>query len=634
MADKKRRKAKKSAKIQLAETMFVSEAEHEHLLQYIKKRLDFAKPFRDALADRYEVIDRELAGFIRLDTDDSRRERDNRLGKGPKVVDTVLPLIVVQLDEAITYLMSLLAPDDGMYSAIAVAAKQDVAKGFSLLMNKNDKIFEHYRHYALAILNMLRYNLGGLTVHWEEIIGNVIGNTETQEPQIESQVVFAGNSVTAFDPYNTLLDPAVDAVDMPLKGEFFATVKLMTVFRLRIEEQNNNIFGIERFIDELPRGSVAYWRAKPTIRAFDPASSSGGESSGTDFVNILSMGQDKEVNAGFEIVKAYMWLNPSEFGLSDINEYQIWKFTIVGAKHIIAAEFQSNAHGYLPIAIGRPWEDGFESQTKSYAEILTPFQRFASFQINVHQRAARKALYGVTVYNRRLFPDLDNVDLTAAKIPANPSAMDMDLRRAFVQFNDSPQTDNTLRDISVSGDLMQRVLPTDQLRQVADLERATRYQAAATVQASNRRNHKMAKIADSQCFTKIRHMQMYNILQFQEVVEILNENGELQEINPAQFRGAGLEFDIADGLKGIDKLSITEGMRETINMILQNQEMAQEMDIIAMIDYLTTLQGDKTDFKQFRKKTGFSKLTTEQKEQAFQLLQQAAAQQQQQQGQR
>jgi len=632
MPDKKRRKLKKVTKIQLAETMFISENEHEHLLQYIKKRLNFAKPFRDALADRFEVIDREMAGFIRLDTDDIRRERDNRLGKGPKVVDSVLPLIVVQLDEAITYLMSLIAPDDGMYSAIAIAEKQDVAKGFSLLMNKNDKIFEHYRNYALSLLNMLRYNFGGLTVHWEEIVGNVIGNSTTQEPQIESQVVFAGNRVAAFDPYNTLLDPSVDAVDIPLKGEFFATVKLITVFRLRIEAQNNNVFDIDRFIENLPRETISYWRAKPTIRSLDPASSSGGESAGTDFINILSMGQDKEVNAGFEILKLYIWINPSEFGLSEINKYQVWKFTILGATHIIAAEFQSNAHGYLPIAIGRPWEDGFEAQTKSYAETLTPLQRFASFQMNVHQRAARKALYGITVYNRRLFPDLDNVDLISAKIAANPSALDMDLRRAFVQFNDAPQTDNTLRDISAVGDIMQRILPTDQLRQVADLERATRYQAAATVQASNRRNHKMAKIADSQCFTKIRHMQMYNILQFQEVVEILDSNGKLQEINPAAFRGAGLEFDIADGLKGIDKLSITEGMRETINMMLQNKEVAAEMDIIAIIDYLTTLQGDKTDFKQFRKETEFDKLGPEQKQQAFQLFQQATAQQEQGQG--
>ena len=200
------------------------------------------------------------------------------------------------------------------------------------------------------------------------------------------------------------------------------------------------------------------------------------------------------------------------------------------------------------------------------------------------------------------------------------------------QFNDAPDTQNTLTDVAAMDDLMQKVLPTDMLKQVASLERATKYQAAATVQGGNRRNLKIAKIINIQCFEGVRQMQMYNIFQFQESVEMLDQNGKLTEIDPSKFRESGIESDISDGLKGLDRLMIIEHFKDVINMMLQSQLAMERIDIIAIIDYWTSLIGDKTDFTQFKFNDILDQLTGEERQLAIQMVEQGFQRIQQQKG--
>ena len=611
--------------IRIASDITISEKQHVALVKHINDRLLFGDELRKTQVDRYELIDKEIAGFIRLDAEDLEREKDNVLGKGPNVTDVVLPLTISQLDEAVTFLLSVIAPDDGMYSAIAVKEKQKVAKGFATLMNKNAKIFGHYRNIARGLFEMMKYNFGGFLVEWRTIHGNKISSDIDGSAKVERDVVFAGNAVEVLDVYNFIYDISVAPVDIPTKGEFFAMVDIITPFQMRKMASEDEIFGIDRFINN--NAMVPKWyQTRPEV--FIDHSGRAGVSGRTNWIEILSAGVSQDVRVGLEKIDYYGWLNPKEFGLSSVDEFQIWRITLASDKFIVAAEHLNNAHGRLPVAIAAPWEDGFETQTKSYAEHLFPYQRFASFQLNIHQRSSRKKLYGVTIYNQRIIPNLADSDMQSSKIPFLPPGQDFDIRKAIFQFNDGPDTQNTLTDIAAMGDLMQQILPTDILKQVASLERATKYQAAATVQGANRRNLKIAKVINDQCFEGVRHMQMYNIFQFQDVIEILGETGELEEINPAEFREAQLEFDIADGLKGIDRLSIVEGIKEVINMLLQSQIAQEKVDILGIIDWWTSLLGEKTDFNQFRLQDSLDQLPPDQRQIAAQLYEQFTQQQQ------
>jgi len=619
-----------SKQVQLGENLRIPQKSHDKLLAHIVSRLQFGDGLRQTQIDRFEVIDREVAGYIVLDEDDRKREQDNVRGKGPKVTDTVLPLTLAQLDEAITFLLSVIAPDDGIYSAIAIREKQEIAKGFANLMNQNAKVFGHYRHMARGLFEMMKYNFGALTVEWRNVIGKKIGNDTDGSPLIENTTVFAGNAVEVADVYNLIYDISVNPVELPMQGEFFALIDMKTPFRVKKMAADKEIFDIDRFIKTVNTERV-YYKVRPVVSA--DHSNRGNTSGKTNWVEVLSAGTDQEVRVGIEEITYYGWINPKDFGLSKQDEFQIWRFTVMADKFIVSGEELTNAHGMLPINIGMPWEDGFDTQTKSYAEHLAPYQRFASFQLNIHQRSARKKLYGVTLYNQRILPNLDDADMQSSKIPFLPPGQDFDIRKAVMQFSDGPDTQNTLQDIAGMDDLMQKVLPTDMLKQVTSLERATQYQAAATVQGANRRNLKIAKIVNIQCFEGVRQMQMFNIFQFQQNVDVLDESGKITGINPAEFRDANLEFDISDGLKGIDKLSITEGFKDIINMMLQSQIAQERIDIVALIDYWTSLIGDKTDFSQFKFRDILDSLTGEERQLAIQMVQQGFQQLQQQQAQ-
>jgi hypothetical protein len=617
-----------SKRVTIGNGLEISRKQHDDLVHYIKTRLLFAKELHDPLVDRFEIIDRELYGYLILDEEDSRREKDNRLGKGPKVTDTIIPLVLSQCDEALTFFMSVLAPDDGIYTAMAPKDKQKIAAGFASLMNKHATKFKHYKHMSRFIFDGMKYNRGGCEVNWSRITGaQVKAGVGGVGVTVERGEVFAGNELTALDMYNTLVDPTIDLTDMALKGEFFAKVAMHTPFRVKKMQADGEIFNIDDIVNKTSFNKQFY-RTKPEIRT-----DGFNESQVTDWTEVLTAGFGASgVGTNIEFVTVNIWLPTNQFGLSQEEEFQIWRVVLAANENnlqVVRAEPLNNAHGMLPIGFVMPWDDGLEVQTKSYAELLIPYQRFASFQMNVHQRAARKALYGVTFYDKQQVPLMESADVLAGKIPVNPTSADRDIRKSVFQFNDAPDTQNTLRDIDAVDALMQKILPTDMLKQVTSLERATQYQAAATVQGANRRNLKIAKIMDAQAFDDIRQIQMFNIYQFQESTEIIDDAGNLVEVKPADFIEAEIEFAVSDGLKGLDKLAVVTFYKDFLNSALQSQQINEQMDLIALLDYMSSFIGDKTDISQFKFKTQFDALTPEQKDLAFQLLQQAAAAEQQ-----
>lgn len=615
-----------SKNIQIAVNLKITEKQHASLIEEIKKRLEFGNSIRQTLTDRFEIIDKALAGYIILTKEDKAREQDNKQGKGPKPVDMNLQLTDAQIDEGVTYLLSVMAPDTGIYNAIAPADQQDIAQGFARLLNKQGELFGHYDAYNKGFRDMLVYNMGGFIVEWIERMGNVIENTTDGRFAINEKIVAAGNEITPIDPYNLLWDISVSLLKLSKKGEFFATVDVISKFDLDKKTANEFFFNTEK-VRASPGIELSYYRIKPAVR-----SDYAGNTGKPNWYSFLSAGSHPDVGTGFEYVVMYTWIKPKDFGLSDVETMQIWKLHIINNAHIVRAEFLDNAHGMLPISMATPIVDGFDLQTKSYSERLLPLQAFASFQLNIHQRGSRKALYGLTIYDRQVIPLGEEDDLTGGQIAANPVGQDRDLRKSIITINDSPDTKGTMDDIARVHDIAQRLMPTDIQTQVASLERATQYQAAAVVQGSSRRNHKNSKVINNQCMFGVREILMMNVLQFQESITIMDENGASIDIDPSKFRDTELEFVISDGLKGTDRLLVVESLKEIINSILQSQQLNTKIDIVKIIDYWMGLLGDTTDFTQFKFKTPWDALPEDQKQIAFDLLQKAVEMQQSEQG--
>lgn len=613
---------------QVAKDIKLSSQQHEALLRHAIDRLDLSKNIRDKEVHKFEAIDREYYGYLLRDQDDRKRERDNAQGKGLKPVDQKLPLVLTQLDEAVTYFLSVLAPNESIYSAIAPVEHQSVATGFATLLNKHAKMFSHLRHYGMFLTNAMKYNISYLMPEWRRIWGHRIRRSNLGVATVsDRQVVNEGNNLENIDPYNAFRDPSVVPTELYREGEWFGFADPVSDFKLRRMFENGEIFNVDDYLTDSHDTATfeqVYYREKPQVRS-DIGIDTGGTS--PNFFSILSMSSATPIS-GFDRVVLYIHINPVSFNLvpksaKDQNHYQIWRLEIINGARIVRAQHMNNAHGWLPIVCAVPNEDDFGEQTKSFAELLIPTQSFSSYQMNVHQRTARKRLYGTTFLNPRHFPNLaGNEEALAGGIisTSNTGTDDFDIRRHVVQFSDGPDTTQTLRDIEATDNLAQKILPTDILRQVATLERATQHQSASTVMGANRRNLKIAQTIDSQAMEPGRQIQMYNVYQYQQTTRILSPVGELVNINPAEFQDAQLEFAISDGLRGLDRLALIIHIREVLTSVLQNTQVAQQLDVVGIINYWTTLIGDNTDINQFKIKSQVDKLPPELRDVAYQLL--------------
>jgi hypothetical protein len=572
---------------------------HEKLKKYVFDRIDFGNQIREEFCRRIEEIDKQIFGFIKLDAGDKQRTQDNSRGEGPKPVKVNIQLTFTQLDEAVTYLMEVFAPDGEMYKALSSKDKQQIANAFSLVMNKHADKRQHYREMSKFVGNALRYNLGGLQVFWEKITGVKIANDETRKAVRKQATVFEGNAIKSLDMYNTIWDISVHPVDLPLFGEFVATVDRYTSFRVLKMEQDGEIYDVYKYLDsEIPHGKT-YYRAKPQLRTIDPVS---GASKNIDWFAYLSAGQNvSDVGKGIEFVNYVGWIKPHDFGLSDSKNLEVWRLVWAQGAFLTHAAHIDNGHGMLPFSFAAPNEDDLGLQQRSYGELLMPFQTFASHLFNTHIQGTRKELYGVTIYDPQVV-DLSQLgDDVSARIPTKQTGQGVDLTKSIAHFQEGPETKGTMQDFAQVLDLMQKILPTQMLQQVADLQRATQHQSAATVQSANRRNHKIAKTIDDQALKNCRFMQMYNIFERQQAMKLLAKDGTEVDVNPAEFRETDIEFDISDGLRAIDKMTVITVMKEIINMILQSQQAIQEIDVIEFLNYFTSMLGDRYDLRRFKR---------------------------------
>jgi hypothetical protein len=263
----------------------------------------------------------------------------------------------------------------------------------------------------------------------------------------------------------------------------------------------------------------------------------------------------------------------------------------------------NNAHEMLPLCCIEPNEDNLNLQRKSFGELILNFQDFASFLMNVHIQGSRKKIWGLTIYDPNIV-DLSQIgDDAVGRVAVKPSGYGKDLTKSVHSSHDSIDTNQTMQDIGNIIKLLEELFPTSILKQVTDLDRATTFQAAATVQGSNRQNIFIAKMIDDQGIKPLRFMMAANTLQYQQDMEMIDPaSGQKVSIAMAQLRAIDFDFIIGEGLQSIDRLMIIHLLKDTINAIIQNKEAAAEFDVPALINYWTDLFGVRTNLNQFKRK--------------------------------
>lgn len=589
--------------------------QENRLVHHIVQRFQLADIERRTRIQRMEEIDIQLSGFVQLDKEDKIRDRDNKVGKAPKPVKHNLSLAYAQIDDCVTYCMSLFAPETNPFIATSSADKQSIAEALTNEIGRQGQTLQYYRQLTKFINNAFKYNLAALSCRYEKCDGIVFttGNDGEQNGKqgvlagqldTKSGTVWEGNVLKSCDMYNFLYDTAVHPVDLPLRGEYFGEIELVTPFRVRRMAEQKILFGIDRFVNSpapLANTTVGstFYRAPPIVR--DYGGNSGGQP--TNWRQIISAGGPaQQSQLGIELGWFVGWVNPKEFDLAPRDGYELWQICLANGMYIASASQIKVSHGQLPVSCATPIEDDVGNDQRTYAELLLPLQHFASFLLNTHVSATRKAIYGITVYNKDAFPgfDMSQEDLIGAHVPMKSTSSGIDIDKVFRHYNDAPSTDGNVEMVDKVVQIMQKILPTNTANQVADLERATEYQAAATVQASNRRNLKIARLINDQAINPIKFQMLYNIYDNMTSIDFVDSDGKPQTITPQQILEAKIEFDIGTGLKGLDRLMQTGIFKDLMSYLFQVPGMATQVDMLGLLSHVTKIAGFETDLTQFR----------------------------------
>lgn len=587
---------------------FRNEDNHAKLLHYVRSRLVFGKQARDNKIPRYVEIDKAVSGWMRLSPEDRKRRLQKEETGDAQLTNLNLPLSFVHLDDMMTYFAQTFSPNRGMFYHTGKPGETDEATQIVTLMNNHAIYAGYYRETLLTIFSLLKYNLGGFHCYWSRDEGPKLV-AEADQLRVETETKWQGNRLESLDMYNTMWDPSVHPTKLHQDGEWCARARMVSHYWLRNKCNRGIYFNAdEELKDDRGITECVYYRSPPKEAQMD----SDESKTDTNYSEWFSEAPEYATNSGFELVEVYIRLNPVMFGLLDggparstgRNRYEIWRITILNDKKIIEASYQNNIHGFLPMFLGLVNDDLMSLAQKSVGEILLPLQDFASFLVNTHAKATRKNIFGTTFYDPTII-DMDSIPAgeVNARVKIKPAGYGKDIRMAVYKDAGQLDTKQTLGDLEAVMGLINQFFPTQALpSQIASIDRAVDSQVAAVQQGANRRMQKTARLLDDSLFRWVRFCCYYNIIQYQaDGAQVTDFQGKQIKIDLQKLRATDLPFIIGQGLKAIDR-QMAAGMLQTIIFaIMQNQFAAQEIDILALIDYWTSMIDIDVDMKQFRR---------------------------------
>ena len=617
-----------SGTISLTPQITIPVKQYQELKKYLTNRIRHSWQYTKARADTYDKIDTQLLGAIFLSKEDLARARENQKGKSPKVTDINLAVGQAQIDTCVTSLINLLVPTNDMYEAYTVADKQALAQGLAYEMSDHADKFGHITEIHKALVDVLKYDLCGLLVEWKNVQGNKISNDALGGPSVVATTVYSGNKLQHLDMRNTFYPPHISPEDVCTRGQYVGYVTKIDNFEINEMIDEAEIYGAYVPCNAKVTNTIVAYNPRPDLQ--NPATQSKYKNSdGTTNFDALFASNVDTVGSLSNLITMYCRIRPAEFGLSDSYEVSIWKFRFLNDEIVYASQL-TNAHGNLPVVMSSASLDGLDDESPSYAEYLIPLQNFCSYLVNVKQRAYRKQMYGINFYDR------DRVDMREALNKGDSENMWIPVNgqgnaaiATFVQhYNDAPDTNNIMADIANVKQLMQDLLPTDSRTLLANLNRATQWQAQKTASEADKRTMKIARLLNQTLLSPLKSMQVYNILQYKDVITVLRDTGQYEDIRVADLRDLRIDLGISSALRGIDKDLLAERFREMLALLIQIPHLTSDYDITWALDYWSSLVGADIDLSQFRVQSPFDKLTPEQKQAAYQLLIQATATQQ------
>lgn len=561
---------------------------------------------------RPQMMMRDLAYYREMDNTRAQAlaKAYNMAGDTSKVQNVTIPVVMPQVESALAYHTSVFLTGYPIFGVVASPGQEDVISQMETLIGENSIRGAWPQELMKTLRNGLKYDLGAVEVVWEKKKDYNIGTpeiTSLTQGKVE-ETYYEGNFIYDLDPYNIILDTRVSPDRNHIEGEVAGYTRMVSAVDMKQRMDNLDPLNTMNFKDAFESPSTGVGVNSQTAGYFIPsvnpdallAAVQQQPFSWDSFLggNLRLDGSSSiKYQSSYEWTTLYVRLIPSVFGIPGANQnhVQIWKFILVNRRVCIFAERQTNAHGYLPIIVCKPSNDGMGWQSKSFAQNAEPYQYVASALTNSGIESQRRKVYDRIFYDpqRVQKKDIDNVS-SVARIPVKNSMYNKDIASAI---HVAPYRDENVGEI---------LSFAQQVTSMADVANGTnrvqqgqfqkgnktRKEFDTTMANSNARQQMAAIGLEYSFFSPIKHILKNNILQYQPPVTLQNRSSEQEvSVDPTALRKAALDFKLSDGLMPSEKIINPENFTLLLQSAQVIPELRLEYDLVGMFNYQMALQG-------------------------------------------
>jgi hypothetical protein len=573
------------------------------------------------LREKMRQIDLAYLREQDLTEEQFRAKISNRAGDANRIQNITIPIIRPQVASAVAYQAAIFLTDYPIFGVVSSPEYIDQALQFQAVLEENSIRGAWARELMLFFYDGFKYDLSAVECKWDKVVTAALDTDISYKGGAEGrpkEVIWAGNCLKRWDPYNTYFDTRCLPYDIPAKGEFCGHTELYSRTALKTYINSLETKLLENIIPAFESPSMMNIAGGGDVSAayhmpiLNYDSLMSPDSMGTtDWDNWMGNSTRRKTGANinyrglYELSTEYVRVIPSDFDLKvpAPNTPQVWKLIFVNHSVLIYAERQTNAHEKIPVFFGCPSEDGLGYQTKSLASNGIPFQQSASALMNATLAGRRRAVTDRVLYDpSRVSEGHMNSPNPSAKIPVRPSAYGKPVSESVYPFpyrdDQAGMNMQEIQQIIQLGNLLNGQNPARQGQFVKGNK--TDGQWETTMQSATSNDQLTALLYEAQVFTPLKEVLKLNTLQYQGASSIYSPSQEQTvTVDPIALRRAVLNFKVTDGLLPRDKLIAGDVLQTALQAMAQIPGLAGAYNIAPMFSYL--VKAHRADIRAFEK---------------------------------
>jgi len=507
-------------------------------------------------------------------------------GTIPEPVSVVVPYSYATIHAAATFVASVLLSRKPVFPLLATRGTEtDRARNMELAIQSGLDASRGQETLWQLIWDSFIYSFGVCRNGWEQREGPAIRWIDGNRT-ITNETTFAGNVLSAIDPYAFFPDPRVPIHLCNLRGDFMFTQMQQSETVLRDMEGEGKLFWVEEAI-----------RLNKNLSLYDDRAVVENRRRMKIGIRGEYLTTPSNVAGFHNVYEGTVRLCPKHWKLGDSERSELWKFVWMRGQ-IIQAEPLGMAHGMHPYVVSEPTSFGHDFMSLSMHDMIGPFQDILSWLVSSRMENVRVAI------NNMFVADPARVEVNDIRsspigriIRLKQAAMGLPVKEAIMQLLVQDVTGGHISDIQTMRILADTITGVnDNMRGInTSGGRRSATEARQSMQAGAARLSQHSIRISGQAFQPLATQQILNIQQFMPQkmwVEVTGDDQmpSSQQMTPDMLVGS-FNYQVSDGSLPFDKQALVEVWKEILFGVAQDPQLRAEWSISKIFRYVADLGG-------------------------------------------